>query len=144
MRIFTAVGSIGVCTLLLFAAGCNRPPQAVYPVRGVVQWGNGQAATELAQATVELQVVSGPEIRVSPRGEVQPDGTFVLKTYSPADGAPAGKYKAIVMPKQSFDDERRQVSVMDPRFQNYTTSPLTVEVKTSDNDVKLLVERLAR
>ncbi len=134
-----------MCGLLIVAAGCNRSPQETYPVHGRVDWADGKSAVELAEGTVELQVIEGVKIRVSPRGEIQTNGTFVLRTYVPGDGAPAGKYRAVVMPKRSFDDEiRSQPLIVHSRFLDFKTTPLLVEVLPDKNDVKLQVERAAR
>jgi hypothetical protein len=129
-------------TLLTLASlGCNKSPQATYPVHGAIKWGNGQVANDLAEATVELQVVEGPQIRVSPRGEVQSDGTFTLTTYSRGDGAPAGTYKAIVMPKQVVDDEiRAPPPILHKRFQSFPSTPLQIKVDSGANDIVLQVE----
>lgn len=139
----TALGQT-MLGLLIVAAGCNRSPQETYPVHGRVDWADGKPAGELAEGTVELQVIEGVKIRVSPRGEIQTDGTFVLRTYAPGDGAPAGKYRAVVMPKRSFDDEiRAQPLIVHSRFLDFKTTPLRVEVLPEKNDVKLQVERAA-
>jgi hypothetical protein len=132
-----------IATALVAAAflGCNKSPQATYPVHGSIKWGSGQVANELAESTVELQVVEGPQIRVSPRGEVQSDGTFTLTTYSRGDGAPAGTYKAIVMPKQVVDDEiRAPPPILHKRFQSFPSTPLNVKVDSGANDIVLEVE----
>jgi hypothetical protein len=129
--------------LTMTTAGCDRAPQPTFPVSGVVEWNDGLLATELAAGNVSLRLVDGGSIPTNPRGTIGSDGTFVLRTYEPGDGAPAGKYQAIVVPTMSRDDEGPQPKlIMDPRFQDYTTSGLEVEVKPEpSNEVRLTVNR---
>jgi hypothetical protein len=127
--------------MLCVLAGCNRSPQATYPVKGMVKWSDGAAATEIKNATVELQVIEGPKIRVSPHGAVREDGTFVLRTYQPEDGAPAGEYRAIVCPERWDYFKPPPPPVLDSRFGSYTTSPLKVTIKPEPNEIVLTLDR---
>lgn len=128
--------------LLTTLIGCGGKPQSTFPVSGVLQWIDGKPATELAGATVELQVIEGVALRVSPHGEVQPDGTFVLRTYEPKDGAPSGKYRAMVMPVLLADPgESMAASPLDARFQSFKSTPLEVNVAPEPNEIVLSVER---
>ena len=131
------------CVLMLTVAlGCGGKPQETYPVSGVVQWKDGKPATELAGATVELQVIEGVLLRVSPRGEVQADGKFTLRTYEPKDGAPAGKYRAMITPVLLADPGAAvALSSLDSRFQSFTTTPLQVTVAPQPNEIVLPVQR---
>ena len=135
----------GRALLLLLTAcalfGCNRAPQATYPVKGIIQWSDGGVAREIKNATVELQVIEGPAIRVSPHGMVHADGTFVLRTYQPKDGAPAGKYRAIVCPERWDQFKEAPPPIMDRRFESYETSPLQVTIEPKPNEIVLEVER---
>jgi hypothetical protein len=145
----STIHSLSVLLLVLVTLGtilgCNRPPQATYPVKGVVKWNDGQSATELESAGIELQVIEGPAIRVSPRGDVGPDGTFVLRTYGPADGAPEGEYRAVIMPWVLPDlTVKRPPPIVDKRFQSFQSTPLRVTVKPEPNDIVLTVDRLTK
>lgn len=130
---------------ILALTGCNRPPQETYPSEGVVKWTDGTPAAELAQGRVELQVLEGPAIRVSPRGNVQNDATFVLQTYEPNDGAPAGKYRAVIIPWAPPVDSGPALPLpIDSRWQNFQTTPLSVTIEPKPNQIVLTVERAAR
>jgi hypothetical protein len=131
--------------LVLAAAGCGGSPQKTYPVSGVVKWSDGQPATELANANISLDVVEGKVLR-GPRGQVKEDGTFILQTFEPGDGAPEGKYRAIFVPEMIRDDEApRPKLIMDPRFQDYKKSGLLITVKPEpNNQVQLTVTRTKR
>jgi len=126
---------------LVLLTGCGSN-DGVYPVNGRVTWTDGTAAVELAESTVELQSADDAPKRFSPRGEVQADGTFQLRTHKPNDGAPAGNYRVIVMPKLTMDDEARPTKLPLPnKYQQFKTTPLTVEVKPDSNEVTFTVER---
>lgn len=137
-------------TLLLMLSlattlGCNRPPQATYPAKGVVQWSDGRPATELTQGRLELQVIEGPTIRVSPHALLQDDATFVLRTYDAADGAPAGKYRAVIIPwAPPTDGSTPAPALLDSRWQNFADSPMQVTIEPKPNELVLSVERAKR
>src|SRR4051794_35124208 len=81
--------------LALVAAGCGsgEARKPVYPVRGSV-FVDGQPAV---RAQVVLHPLDDPDPNaVRPSGDVGPDGTFVLHTYTADDGAPAGQYAVTV------------------------------------------------
>jgi hypothetical protein len=126
----------------LAVAGCGSKAQETYPTSGIVQWSDGKPAIELAGGTVALQVIEGPAIRVSPHGQIQSDGTFVVHTYESGDGAPVGRYRISVRPNWSREDEKpRPPPVMDPRFQSYQTSGLEAQIKPAPaNELQLIVE----
>ena len=137
-------------TLLLMLSigttlGCNRPPQPTYPAKGVVQWSDGQPATELTQGRLELQVIEGPTIRVSPHALLQDDATFVLQTYKPADGAPAGKYRAVIIPwAPPVDGPTATPPLLDSRWQSFAESPMQVTIEPKPNELVLMVDRAKR
>ena len=105
-------------------------------------WEDGRPAAELAGATVELRAVESSATRVSPHGEIAADGTFVLLT-GQEPGAPPGKYRAMIMPKQFVDDEKRPPPpIMAARFANYDESGLEVGVEPQpENHIKLTIQR---
>lgn len=107
-----------------------------------MKWNDGQAAVELKDARVELQVIEGPAIRVSPRGNIQPDGTFVLTTYRPDDGAPAGEYRAIIMPwAPPADEGNYRPPIVEERLLSFQTTPLRVTIKPGPNELEFTVDR---
>jgi len=84
------------------------------------------------------RVGEGPP--VTARGEVQPDGRFVLSTDEPGDGVPVGHYKAVINPLDTSDapDEQKLLQ-FDVKHLNIKTSELEFEVKPEPNtiDIKL-------
>ena len=127
--------------IVLSLAGC-RDEVRLYPVQGVVVWGDGQPARELAGGAVSLQVAGEAERKTSAQGEIGPDGTFSLRAPGLGEGLPTGKYSAVVMPVIKTDPlGPPPVPIMDQRFQRHRTSDLEVVVEPSDNQITLEVER---
>jgi hypothetical protein len=84
-------------SIMIPMAGCGKakqPWEKVYPARGVVSF-KGKALVG-AQIILVPQDDSFPN-SVRPSATSQEDGSFSLGTFSTADGAPAGDYKAVVL-----------------------------------------------
>lgn len=129
--------------LLVTSTGCGAKQPATYPTRGRVVFSDGKP---VMLGTVELLSEDGT---VNAQGSIQPDGTFVLGTFTSNDGAVAGTHKAIVMqmivsdglPKHSMDHG----DPVDPFYASYSSSPLTANVQaTESNEITLTVERAKR
>jgi hypothetical protein len=82
--------------LLCLTAGCGGDGLPVAPAQGTVTY-NGKPL-EFGSVLFE-PVVKGPPARA----DIQPDGTFVLGTYSTSDGAVIGKHKVRIT---CFDTQR--------------------------------------
>jgi hypothetical protein len=78
---------------------------------------------------------------VSPRGEVKPDGTFVLGTLKPGDGVPAGKYRVLINPLDSSEvpDELKKLP-FDYKYCRLETSGLEFEVKPGKNEFPIKLD----
>ena len=81
--------------LMLIAIGCGQPqepgPRVVYPARGTATF----RGRPIPDATVRLHPIAPPSDGKPvfvPRGRVGENGEFVVTTYRPGDGAPAGEY----------------------------------------------------
>ncbi len=128
--------------LALPFGGCGN--HELHPVQGVVVWSDGQPARELAHGTVSLQTVENADRKTSPHGEIQSDGTFILRSPGLGEGAPEGRYRAIIMPvRQLLPGSSRPPPVMDPRFESYDRSGLKITVERKKNQITLTVERAA-
>ena len=134
---------ISTLSLLFTSSGCGEKQPATYPTRGRVDFSDGKP---VMLGTVELLSEDGA---LNAQGTIQPDGTFVLGTFTSNDGAVAGKHKAIVMqmivsdglPKHSMDHG----DPVDPFYSSYSSSPLTATIQASEsNEITLTVERAKR
>jgi hypothetical protein len=117
-------------TLALLAVSCSgrdygdRPP---YAASGKVMV-NDQPAKGALVILYESPPVPG---RPAPQGTVGDDGTFVLSTYDPGDGAPAGDYKVSITWRTS-----RKEGAMDRlnrAFANAETSGLVAKIEKKSN-----------
>jgi hypothetical protein len=94
MRLLTAIAptlAVSVLLLMVFGAGCNKPPYDLAPVHGKVTF-NGKPLTN---AKVMFAPIAKGESRKSGKpafGVLQSDGAFVLGTYEPDDGAVVGEH----------------------------------------------------
>lgn len=128
-----------VATFLFVSAiafsGCeNRPATA--PIQGIVYFND----EPLKFGSVMLQPMTGGP---PARGEIQPDGTFVLSTYTDGDGALLGKHRVRVMcnsvqdPNNTakFDVNAAAVGkLLIPRkYTQLSSSRLTAEVLPTEN-----------
>jgi hypothetical protein len=127
-----------VALLLLFGVlGCGS---SNYPVRGKVTFPDG---TPLTEGMVVFET-KGDGAAVTARGEIQADGSFELGTLKPRDGAPAGTYRVLISPKTDPNavDKRPGPPPFDPRFTEFATSSLVIEVKAQANDIPITISKL--
>jgi hypothetical protein len=123
--------------VLAATAGCGSGNTS--PVRGKVVFKDG---TPLTGGLVVFRPVD-QKVQVTARGDIHPDGTFVLGTYQEADGAIPGKYQAAITPppRRKVREKAVEGPIIHPRFENYDTSGLEFEVKRGKNDFKIEVEK---
>ena len=116
--------------LLAAVCGCGRDKLDVAPAKGKVTY-NGKA---LEFGSVVFQ----PEKGIPARGDIQPDGTFVLGTYGESDGAIIGKHRVRVTCNESQrpgytpptgEEAGVGKSLIPKKYTRAQTSGLTEEVK---------------
>ena len=131
---------VTLLALALTGCGGNRPT----PVHGVVQF----EGAPVAGATV-LFVPDGPRGGRPASGFTSPDGSFLLTTYRPDDGALPGPYRVVVQKteaakdresaeqsameraKAKFEDKSSQRSkkpALPPAYASFDTTPLQCTV----------------
>jgi hypothetical protein len=127
----------GLALLLIVAAGCGGP--TTYPVRGKAVFKDG---TPLTGGLVVFRPVD-EKLQVSARGDIQPDGSFILGTYKEGDGAVPGKYQAAITPppRRKIREKPVERPIINPRFESYDTSGLEFEVKRQSNDFTIEVDK---
>jgi hypothetical protein len=123
--------------LVAAASGCGTGK--TYPVRGKVVFKDG---TPLTGGLVRFQPVD-EKIQVSPRGDIQQNGTFKLGTYKEDDGAFPGKYQVAVTPPPRRKQREKPVekAIIDQRYERYETSGLEFEVMPRNNDFTIEVDK---
>ncbi|WP_417385740.1 carboxypeptidase regulatory-like domain-containing protein [Gimesia sp.] len=125
-----------ILTLLICCYGCGSDKIPTYPVSGRVQFADGEP---VRTGTIELE---SEEHGTSATGTIQEDGTFVLGTYTPDDGAAAGKHRAIVVQIIISDGITKHTKdhgrAVPPLYGGYDSSPLSVEVQAIPQNEVLL------
>jgi hypothetical protein len=118
---------------VLLVAGCASGKR-LYPVEGTVLYDDGKPAVDLAGGLVSLESV---EDKSNAAGEIQPDGTFRIRTPLGKDGAPAGAYRVLVR-----GPEGRRDSPILVKYGRYNTSEIEITVKEEPNKVEIKVTRV--
>ncbi len=110
--------------------------EPVYPVSGKVYY-QGKPA---AGATVTFVRRDALDAKVHrPGGQVGPDGSFRLSTYTSYDGAPAGRYAVTVVypsPVRKENGENAGPDLFHGRYGDPKTTPLSAEVKRGTNQLE--------
>jgi hypothetical protein len=125
---------------VLQIAGCGSNGPEVYPVRGKVVYQDG---TPMSEGMVEFEALEGEFSGRNARGLIQDDGTFVLTTQKPGDGAVAGQHRAIIREPiriVGFGEQGRP-PIIDPVFAQYATSGLKFTVKEQENQIEIEVHK---
>jgi hypothetical protein len=114
----------GTLVLALLSAGCGS--STVIPARGKVVFPDG---TPLTGGMVTTQPIGGPS-KVSARGQIRPDGTFQLGTFTDDDGVEEGEHRVLIVPPEASTVNERNPPrpSIDGRFRRFETSGLTITV----------------
>ncbi|MCC6491613.1 MAG: hypothetical protein IT424_01180 [Pirellulales bacterium] len=125
--------------LAAVSIGCGDGRVAVYPVSGQVNYKGKPAAGATVIFYAQNAELKEPGIPI-PEGTTADDGSFQLKSFEPADGAPAGEYKVSIVwnqvirasndPESQIEEDRLRGAYADPE-----TSGLTATVTDGDNQL---------
>jgi hypothetical protein len=126
--------AVSFVTCMMGCGGKN-----LYPVKGTVVYKDGADTSVLAGGRVIFQPADPEMPNVSPRGQIQKDGSFQMTTPTEGDGVHPGTYKIVVglpyPPKKSRDE------LLDPRYLDFETSGLKITVTGPIEDYQLVVEK---
>lgn len=128
-----------VLFVVVLLSGCGNDGIRTYPVRGQVVFSDGRP---VKFGRIEFY---HPEHDLNSRGTIQPDGSFVLGTYSKEDGAPAGSHEVVIsqliMSGQAGVLPHDHGRHIDARYSDYSTSGITLTVDASkSNEFKIEIE----
>jgi len=117
-------------------AGCGGP--SVAPVSGrVTVAGQPVAKGSLIFMPNQDKGTSGK----AATGDIQPDGTYTLSTFSEKDGAIVGHHRVVITGRSLEDDEGTPPNTeIPPRYGNVRQSGLTAEVKSAGNTIDFDLE----
>lgn len=121
-----------------FASGPSRPV-SVHPVKGNIV----MDGTSLANASIVLHRVGDSKIpaNLHPRARVKEDGSFVLETFDPADGAPDGDFIATVFlneVKEVNGEKQMGPNILPVVYSRPETSPLKLKITPSTSELQPL------
>lgn len=133
---------LGAAVLLAMFCGCPASGPPVAPVKGKVVY-EGKAV-EGGMINFRPVAVAGAEkglLGKPAQGQVQPDGTFVLTTNKPSDGAVIGKHEVTFVPAftggEEYDpnkvDYEKAKSATSP-YMGLVPKEKQVEVKAGQNE----------
>jgi hypothetical protein len=130
-----AVGSVLTMLLLSSLASCRDDRfKKTYPVTGQVLF-EGKPPVG---ARVLFHSLEDPNDEISrPRATVDAEGRFVVNTYVPKDGAPAGNYVVTLhwLPK-GFNGPVEAGNKLPMRYAKAETSGFKVEIRKENNDLE--------
>lgn len=115
-----------VFALWIAVVGCGTGKPETYPVPGSIRFEDG---TPVSFGMVEF---FHPELQLSARGKIQPDGTFQIGTFESGDGAVAGKHRVMIiqllMPGTLGGKQPPHSGHIDSSYANFETSKLEFTV----------------
>src|SRR5262245_7963022 len=133
---FRAGGLLAVGALVVLASGCagNKGPR-LYPVKGVVRI-NGEPARDVNIVFTPVTLPADGATPLSPAAVTGDDGSFLLMSFKPGDGAPAGDYKVtVIYPMNRFNKHQSGIDRLRGKFADPKTSGLTAKVEPTSNDL---------
>jgi len=122
-----------VALLLLSLAGCGERRSGTAIVRGKVTL-NGKP---VPNGTVNFI----PEMGPAATGEIQPDGSYTLTTYKPADGAVVGAHKVVIVAMADnaglLPEARTPLPppIVPVKYTSLATTDLTAQVEDKENTI---------
>ena len=126
-----------VCSLLLAGCGEKAPPTlSVYPVEGQVIW-NGKPLSG-ARVTFYPKDWKTDKSNNYPTAITEAEGRYRLTTHNTGDGAPGGKYTALVIYNKLVPVGAGAMpgrNVLPKKYERPETSDLHVEVVSGTNVV---------
>jgi hypothetical protein len=110
----------------LACAGCGSDRAATFPVTGTVAFDDGQP---VPYGIVEFR---NEQSGLSARASLDNSGRFELGTYAADDGAPAGKYRIIVVQHFAVPPPDARVRIHDEHAAHDSSADIRVAPEVSD------------
>lgn len=117
--------------ILLLAFGCGVKQLPTVPIEGKVFY----QGKPLASGLVVLQ----PDVGPVAQGHIESNGVFRLSSYGKNDGAIVGKHRVRIVCREApvlkpGAEAMPGKLLIPPKYADFSTSGLTVEVKPSNNE----------
>jgi hypothetical protein len=126
---------VGLAAILVAGQGCGGPRGKTAIVRGKVTY-NGKP---VPNGTINFIPVNGDA--PSAKGEIQPDGSYLLETYRPGDGAVVGKHSVVIVAMADMGtrlpEQRTPLPppIVPIKYTSLSTSDLKAEVENKENTI---------
>lgn len=134
-----------VCLVLLFfgltSCSSREPWELVYRVTGTLTY-EGEPVSDALIVLVPNH--SEFPTKVVPRAKTDEDGSFVVGTYRPDDGAPAGDYKVVVTKysfKESPNGPQRGPNLLPDKYSRKDSSDLEITVDSAPTELTLELKK---
>ncbi len=115
-----------ICVVLV---GCGEA-KPYLPASGTVKFDDGTVPQgDLSSITFQPKS-TGPATKGA-QGSIEPDGSFVLHTERPGDGAKPGEYSVTIHAMVGYPKGK---SVVPAKYSDPRKTPLTAEVKAGDEN----------
>ena len=130
-----------VWMLMVGLSGCGNEPKT-FPVRGLVRFPDGKP---LREGSIEFESSGKKGQPVTARGQIAPDGSFVLGTYDLDDGAVEGVHRAVVISDYDIGNgverpDLLQPTRLHPKHRDFSSSGLKYTVLPEENEFIVEVE----
>jgi len=130
------LGCVVTCFVCLLTSACGLGSPQLHPVHGHVLFQEKPAEGAL----VVFHPVGGDDNALRPSATVGADGSFVLATKKPGDGAPVGDYVvAVVWYERNIKSEVPAAELKNRLPEHYgdaKASPLRAQVKPGPNQLE--------
>lgn len=151
---------VAFLSIALLSTGCSSQYKT-YPITGTVKF---EDKPLVGGGSIQLIPLEMPEA-VPPGGEIRPDGTYFLRTYAEADGAPAGKFRVIIRQNEILQpavygeakpavdgseqplgplispEKRVPSDALAPKIYSTPDSPIIIEVEKKKQDITISLRR---
>ncbi len=133
---YLMLGSLLIALSVL--SGCGGGDSGTVKVSGTVKYADGTIpAGEIAVIRFE-PATPGPKAKAA-SGDIKPDGSFVLTTMMPGDGAFPGEYKVTLSVFDKYAPPRKELVA--EAFTKPATTTLTANVQKSGDKFDFVVEK---
>ncbi len=128
----------GLLLAVVTLVGCGGSDSGTVKVSGTVKFSDGTVpAGEVAIVRFE-PATPGPKAKAA-SGDIKPDGTFVLTTMMPGDGAYPGEYKVTFSVFDKYAPPRKEL--VEASFTKPDTTKHTASVKKNGDKFDFIVEK---
>jgi hypothetical protein len=130
---YSSLTCLFFCLILL---GCGNA-DGVYPVSGTVKFDDGSVPGGELPMIKFTPVTRTPTAQVC-SGSIQPDGSFIITTFQPEDGALPGEYKVTFEIYKTYTGRELLVA---PEYADVEKTPEKATVKTSGNKFDFKIKK---